>query len=96
METRQVTANRWAHAEAFAQVAIGAVLAQIVLWLFGVHLAEAVALNGVMLGVSYLRSYAIRRAFSKWKRQCLAKELKVSSSIGLLDFAPGDDLKLCS
>ena len=82
-----MTANRWAHAEAFAQVAIGAVLAQIVLWLFGVHLAEAIALNCVMLAVSYVRSYAIRRAFSKWKRQCLAKELKGSSSIGLMSQA---------
>jgi hypothetical protein len=45
----------------------GTALAQIVLAAFGVEFDRAIALNGVMFGVSYARTYAIRRAFATWR-----------------------------
>jgi hypothetical protein len=59
-----MTPAQWAHAETLAQMLIGTLLAQSILALFGVPLHEALALNAVMFGVSYLRTYAIRRAFA--------------------------------
>jgi hypothetical protein len=53
------------HAEAFANAVIGAGLSQLVLWLFGVPLTEAITVNAVMIGVSYMRAFAIRRMFER-------------------------------
>jgi hypothetical protein len=57
-----------AHFEAAANSIIGIVLAQLVLLAFGVPLHEAVALNAVMIGVSYARSFVLRLAFARWAR----------------------------
>ena len=51
------------HAEAITNSIVGAALAQAVLWLFGMPLDEAVALNVTMIIISYLRAFVIRRAF---------------------------------
>lgn len=51
------------HIEAATQMTIGAVLAQIVLHMFGIELGRALALNAVMLGVSYARALWVRRLF---------------------------------
>jgi hypothetical protein len=53
------------HAEALTNSIVGAALAQAVLWLFGMALAEAVSLNLTMITVSYLRAFVIRRAFER-------------------------------
>jgi hypothetical protein len=55
---------RLAHAEAAANSVLGIVLAQIVLFAFGIELREAVALNAVMIGVSYCRSFLLRIFFA--------------------------------
>ncbi|MET4102805.1 hypothetical protein ACSSV6_003509 [Roseovarius sp. MBR-38] len=60
--------------EAVTNVAVGYVLAvatQIVVfpW-FGLHpsIGESLALGGVFVGISLLRSYALRRLFERWRR----------------------------
>jgi hypothetical protein len=51
------------HAEALVNAITGLIIAQFVLWLFGISLAEAVFLNVTMIAISYLRAFLIRRAF---------------------------------
>jgi hypothetical protein len=53
------------HAEALANVMIGIPVGQAVLWVCGVPIVEALWLNVVMLGLSYARSYVIRRIFTR-------------------------------
>jgi phosphate/sulfate permease len=53
------------HAEAIANSLIGAVLAQLVLWIFGLPITEALSLNATMIGVSYARAFALRRLFAR-------------------------------
>ena len=62
-----MTSRAWTHAETVAQMVAGTVLAQIVLAAFGVEFDRALALNGCMFAVSYVRTYAIRRAFATWR-----------------------------
>jgi hypothetical protein len=59
--------------EAVTNVAVGYVLAvatQIIVfpW-FGLHpsIGESLALGGVFVGISLLRSYALRRLFEHWR-----------------------------
>jgi phosphate/sulfate permease len=54
------------HAEAIANAVAGAVLAQLVLWFFGVPLNEALSVNAAMIGVSYARAFALRRIFARF------------------------------
>ena len=58
-----MTESSWAHVETTAQMVFGCILAQAVLWGFGVALTDAIAINICMFFVSYLRTYAIRRVF---------------------------------
>jgi hypothetical protein len=60
-----MTSIRLAHAEACANAVAGLALAQGVLWAFGLPLGEAVALNVVMLAVSYVRAFVLRLVFAK-------------------------------
>ncbi|MBW6494041.1 MAG: hypothetical protein K0B16_05725 [Burkholderiaceae bacterium] len=60
--------------EAVTNVAVGYVLAvatQIIVfpW-FGLRpsIGESLALGGVFVGISLLRSYALRRLFERWRR----------------------------
>jgi len=53
------------HAEAVANSIIGAGLSQLVLWIFGIPIIEAITLNAVMIGVSYGRSFILRRIFTR-------------------------------
>lgn len=53
------------HLEALANAIIGAALAQVVLWLFSIPVVEAISLNAAILGVSYVRAFAIRRWFER-------------------------------
>jgi len=60
--TQRVTHS---HAEAVANSVVGAGLSQLVLWVFGVPITEAITLNGVMIGVSYARAFLLRRIFAR-------------------------------
>jgi len=53
------------HVEAAANSIIGAGLSQLVLWIFGIPITEAITLNAVMIGVSYGRSFVLRRLFTR-------------------------------
>ena len=55
--------EHWHHMETCAQMVAGTVLAQGVLWGFGVPLRHALGINAVMFVVSYIRTYLIRRMF---------------------------------
>lgn len=57
--------HRLAHVEAVTNASVGIALAQLVLWGIGVELTRAIALNATMFGVSYARSYALRRLFGR-------------------------------
>lgn len=60
-----MTRLQLAHAESAANAVSGLVLAQVVLFAFGVPTREAVALNFAMLAVSYARSLVLRLIFSR-------------------------------
>jgi hypothetical protein len=57
---------RYAHFEAAANSIAGIVLAQLVLWAFGLPLGEAIWLNLVMIAVSYARAFLLRLLFAWW------------------------------
>ncbi len=66
--------RRMSLVEATTNVAVGyalAVVTQIVVfpW-FGLHptLGENLGLGGIFVGISLLRSYALRRLFARWTR----------------------------
>lgn len=60
-----MTSLQLAHAESAANAIAGLVLAQAVLFEFGVPVGEAVELNVAMLAVSYVRSLVLRLIFSR-------------------------------
>lgn len=60
-----MTALHLAHAEACANAIAGLVLAQAVLFAFGIPVPEAVMLNFAMLAVSYARSFILRLIFAR-------------------------------
>lgn len=60
-----MTSIRLAHCEACANAVAGLVIAQGVLWAFGMPMHEAIVLNIVMLAVSYARSFVLRLVFSR-------------------------------
>lgn len=53
------------HVEAVANAIVGTVIGQIVLWLFGLPITEALWLNITFLGVSYIRAFILRRIFAR-------------------------------
>lgn len=53
------------HIEAFANAVVGLLIAQGILWLWGMSGHEALVLNVIMFVVSYLRSFLIRMTFRK-------------------------------
>lgn len=65
METPRALNRPSTHIESVANAAVGLVVAQVVLWWWGVPMHEAVGLNAVLFGTSYARSYLLRRAFEK-------------------------------
>lgn len=57
--------SRLRHAEALSNAVAGIVLAQVVLWLFGVPLMSAIGMNAVLFGVSYARAFVLRGLFAR-------------------------------
>ena len=56
--------GRLAHVEAAVNTVAGIILAQIVLFIWGMRFMEAAGLNVTFLVVSYARMYIIRRIFA--------------------------------
>lgn len=50
--------------EALANMILGLILSQIVLFLFGIPVQDAALINVIMIFVSFLRSYFVRRFFN--------------------------------
>ena len=55
------------HAEALTQNVLGLVIAFIILKLWGMSTSESLGLQVVFFIASYIRSYAVRRVFSRIK-----------------------------
>lgn len=53
------------HVESLANAILGIAIAQLVLWVWGVPLHEAVGLNATLFGISYVRAYALRTIFRR-------------------------------
>lgn len=60
--------HRLVHCEAFANAILGIVLAQAIIWMFfRIEFQQAVLLNIVMIGVSYIRNYVMRILFMRFE-----------------------------
>ena len=57
--------SRLRHLEAVANAILGIAIAQLVLWLFGVPLSSAIAMNLVMFAASYARALVLRILFAR-------------------------------
>lgn len=68
--------QKWyvSHAETLTQNVVGLLIGFIILKLWGLTTSESVGLQCIMFVVSYIRSYAIRRYFSKREERVLANE----------------------
>lgn len=58
----------WNHTETTGQIVAGTVVAQVVLWCFGIPLGAAAALNVVMTVLMYLKTYYVRSIFDRLRR----------------------------
>ena len=50
--------------EALANMILGLILSQIVLFLFGIPVQDAALINVIMIAISFIRSYFVRRFFN--------------------------------
>ena len=53
------------HLETLAQILVGNVVALVILYFYGMTLGQSLSLQVVFFITSYIRSYFIRRSFSK-------------------------------
>ena len=57
--------NTLIHLETLAQILVGNVVALVILYFYGMTLTQSLSLQVVFFVTSYIRSYFIRRTFSK-------------------------------
>ena len=57
--------NTLIHLETLAQILVGNVVALVILYFYGMTLGQSLSLQVVFFITSYIRSYFIRRSFSK-------------------------------
>ena len=53
------------HLETLAQILVGNVVALVILYFYGMSLQQSLSLQLIFFVTSYIRSYFIRRTFSK-------------------------------
>ena len=53
------------HLETLAQILVGNVVALVILYFYGMSLTQSLSLQVVFFVTSYIRSYFIRKTFSK-------------------------------
>ena len=63
--------NTLIHLETLAQILVGNVVALVILSLYGMTLTQSLSLQVVFFVTSYIRSYFIRRTFSKLGKEVL-------------------------
>lgn len=56
------------HAEAIANTVAGVVLNMGILWAFSVPMHSSILITSIMIFVSYVRGFAIRRFFNRQKQ----------------------------
>ena len=54
------------HLETLAQIFVGNIVALVILYFYGMTLTQSLSLQVVFFITSYIRSYFIRRTFSKF------------------------------
>ena len=57
--------NTLIHLETLAQILVGNVVALVILYFYGMSLQQSLSLQLIFFVTSYIRSYFIRRTFSK-------------------------------
>ena len=57
--------NTLIHLETLAQILVGNVVALVILYFYGMTLTQSLSLQVVFFVTSYIRSYFIRKLFSK-------------------------------
>ena len=60
-----MTQSQLIHLETLAQILVGNVVALVILYFYGMTLTQSLSLQVVFFITSYIRSYFIRRTFSK-------------------------------
>ena len=63
--------NTLIHLKTLAQILVGNVVALVILSLYGMTLTQSLSLQVIFFVTSYIRSYFIRRTFSKLGKEVL-------------------------
>ena len=63
--------NTLIHLETLAQILVGNVVALVILYFYGMTLTQSLYLQVVFFITSYIRSYFIRRTFSKLGKEVI-------------------------
>lgn len=60
-----MTQNQLIHLETVAQIVSGNIIALVILYFYGMSLTQSLSLQVIFFITSYIRSYFIRKTFSK-------------------------------
>ena len=63
--------NTLMHLETLAQILVGNVVALVILYFYGMSLQQSLSLQLIFFVTSYIRSYFIRRTFSKLGKEVI-------------------------
>ena len=66
-----MTQSTLIHLETLAQILVGNIIALVILYFYGMSLQQSLSLQIVFFITSYIRSYFIRRTFSKLGKEVL-------------------------
>ena len=62
--------NTLTHLETFTQIFVGNIVALVILYFYGMTLTQSLSLQVIFFVTSYIRSYFIRKMFSKYGEDC--------------------------
>ena len=65
-----MTQSQLIHLETLAQIVSGNIIALVILSLYGMTLTQSLSLQVIFFVTSYIRSYFIRKMFSKYGEDC--------------------------
>ena len=66
-----MTQSQLIHLETLAQIVSGNIIALVILYFYGMSLQQSLSLQLIFFVTSYIRSYFIRRTFSKLGKEVL-------------------------
>ena len=61
-----MTQNQLIHLETITQIVVGNIVALVILYFYGMTLTQSLSLQVIFFITSYVRSYFIRKTFSKF------------------------------